>query len=58
VLPENWPPVEAAYQRLGLRPLFDAFVISSQEARLKDDPELFTIAAARMACPRDDPVRR
>lgn len=51
VLTENWPSVETAYQRLGLRPLFDAFVISAQEARLKDDPELFAIAAARMDLP-------
>ena len=51
VLTENWPSVEIAYQRLGLRPLFDAFVISAQEARLKDDPELFAIAAARMDLP-------
>jgi putative hydrolase of the HAD superfamily len=49
VLTENWPSVETAYQRLGLRPLFHAFVISSQEARLKDDPEL--IAAGRMELP-------
>ena len=51
VLTENWPSVEIAYQRLGLRSLFHAFVISSQEARLKDDPELFAIAAARMGLP-------
>jgi HAD superfamily hydrolase (TIGR01509 family) len=51
VLTENWPSVEVAYQRLGLRPLLDAFVISAQEARLKDDPELFAIAAARMGLP-------
>jgi HAD superfamily hydrolase (TIGR01509 family) len=51
VLTENWPSVETAYQRLGLRPLFHAFVISSQEARLKDDPELFAIAAGRMELP-------
>jgi putative hydrolase of the HAD superfamily len=48
---ENWPSVEIAYHRLGLRPLFDAFVISSQEGRLKDDPELFAIAAGRMGLP-------
>ena len=42
---------EIAYQRLGLRPRFHAFVISSQEARLKDDPELFAIAAGRMELP-------
>ena len=51
VLTENWPSVEIAYQRLGLRSLFCAFVISSQEGRLKDDPELFAIAAARMGLP-------
>jgi FMN phosphatase YigB (HAD superfamily) len=51
VLTENWPSVEIAYHRLGLRPLFDAFVISSQEGRLKDDPELFAIAAGRMGLP-------
>lgn len=51
VLTENWPSVETAYQRLGLRPLFHAFVISAQEARLKDDPELFAIAAGRMELP-------
>jgi HAD superfamily hydrolase (TIGR01509 family) len=51
VLTENWPSVEIAYQRLGLRPRFHAFVISSQEARLKDDPELFAIAAGRMELP-------
>jgi putative hydrolase of the HAD superfamily len=51
VLTENWPSVETACQRLGLRPLFDAFVISAQEARLKDDPELFAIAAASMDLP-------
>jgi hypothetical protein len=53
VLTENWPSVEIAYQRLGLRPLFHAFVISSQEGRLKDDPELFAIAAARMGLPAE-----
>jgi FMN phosphatase YigB (HAD superfamily) len=53
VLTENWPSVEAAYQRLGLRSLFHAFVISAQEARLKDDPELFAIAAARMGLPAE-----
>jgi putative hydrolase of the HAD superfamily len=53
VLTENWPSVETAYQRLGLRPLFDAFVISAQEARRKDDPELFAIAAARMGLPAE-----
>jgi len=51
VLTENWPSVEIAYQRLGLRSLFHAFVISAQEARLKDDPELFAIAADRMGLP-------
>ena len=51
ILTENWPSVETAYQRLGLRSLFAAFVISAQEARLKDDPELFAIAAARMDLP-------
>ena len=51
VLTVYWPSVVAAYQRLGLRSLFHAFVISAQEARLKDDPELFAIAAARMGCP-------
>ena len=51
ILTENWPSVETAYQRLELRSLFDAFVISAQEARLKDDPELFAIAAARMDLP-------
>jgi putative hydrolase of the HAD superfamily len=51
VLTENWPSVEIAYHRLGLRPLFDAFVISSQEGRLKDDPELFAIAAGPMGLP-------
>jgi putative hydrolase of the HAD superfamily len=51
VLTENWPSVETAYQQLGLRQLFDAFVISAQEGRLKDDPELFAIAAARMDLP-------
>lgn len=53
VLTENWPSVETAYRRLGLRPLFHAFVISAQEARLKDDPELFAIAAARMELPAE-----
>jgi FMN phosphatase YigB (HAD superfamily) len=53
VLTENWPSVEIAYQRLGLRPLFHTFVISSQEARLKDDPELFAITAARMGLPAE-----
>lgn len=53
VLTENWPSVEIAYQRLGLRPLFHAFVISSQEGRLKDDPELFAIAAGRMGLPAE-----
>jgi HAD superfamily hydrolase (TIGR01509 family) len=53
VLTENWPSVEIAYQRLGLRSLFAAFVISAQEARLKDDPELFAIAAARMGLPAE-----
>jgi hypothetical protein len=53
VLAENWPSVEIAYQRLGLRSLFQAFVISSQEGRLKDDPELFAIAAARMGLPAE-----
>jgi FMN phosphatase YigB (HAD superfamily) len=53
VLTENWPSVETAYRRLGLRPLFHAFVISAQEARLKDDPELFAIAAARMGLPAE-----
>jgi HAD superfamily hydrolase (TIGR01509 family) len=53
ILTENWPSVETAYQRLGLRPLFHAFVISSQEARRKDDPELFTIAAGRMELPAE-----
>jgi FMN phosphatase YigB (HAD superfamily) len=53
VLTENWPSVETAYQRLGLRGLFHAFVISAQEARLKDDPELFAIAAARMGLPAE-----
>jgi FMN phosphatase YigB (HAD superfamily) len=52
ILTENWPSVETAYQRLGLRSLFAAFVISAQEARLKDDPELFAIAAARMDLPQ------
>ena len=51
MLTENWPSVEIAYHRLGLRRLFDAFVISSQEGRLKDDPELFAIAAGRMGLP-------
>jgi putative hydrolase of the HAD superfamily len=51
VLTEGWPSVEVAYRRLGLRPLFDALVVSAQEARLKDDPELFAIAAARMDLP-------
>jgi HAD superfamily hydrolase (TIGR01509 family) len=53
VLTENWPSVETAYQRLGLRSLFDAFVISAQEARLKDDPELFVIAVGRMGLPAE-----
>jgi Haloacid dehalogenase-like hydrolase len=53
VLTENWPSVEIAYRRLGLRSLFQAFVISSQEGRLKDDPELFAIAAARMGLPAE-----
>ena len=53
VLTENWPSVEAAYQRLGLRSLFHALVISAQEARVKDDPELFAIAAARMGLPAE-----
>jgi hypothetical protein len=36
-----------------LQELFDAFVISAQEGRLKDDPELFAIAAARMDLPAE-----
>jgi putative hydrolase of the HAD superfamily len=53
VLTENWPSVETAYQRLGLRPLFHTFVVSSQEARLKDDRELFATAAGRMELPAE-----
>jgi HAD superfamily hydrolase (TIGR01509 family) len=53
VLTENWPSVETAYRRLGLRGMFHAFVISAQEARLKDDPELFSIARARMGLPAE-----
>jgi beta-phosphoglucomutase-like phosphatase (HAD superfamily) len=53
VLTENWPSVETAHQRLSLHRLFHAFVISSQEARLNDDPELFAIAAGRMGLPAE-----
>lgn len=49
VLTEGWPSIERKYERIGLRQFFHAFVISAQEARLKDDPVLFDIASRRMA---------
>ncbi len=48
VLSEAWPSLAVNYERLGLRHLFEAFVISAQEARLKDDPILFAIARERL----------
>ncbi len=51
ILSEAWPSLVEHYQRHQLLEFFAAFVISAQEARLKDDPELFATAAARMALP-------
>jgi HAD superfamily hydrolase (TIGR01509 family) len=48
VLSESWPSLSFQYERLGLRRFFDAFVISAEEARLKDDPLLFAVARERM----------
>jgi putative hydrolase of the HAD superfamily len=53
VLSEAWPSLEREYERLGLHGYFDAFVISSREGRLKDDPVLFEVAIRRMALPPD-----
>jgi putative hydrolase of the HAD superfamily len=51
VLSEAWPSLVEHYRRHHLLEFFDAFVISAQEARLKDDPLLFATAAERMALP-------
>ncbi len=51
VLSEAWPSLELNYERLGLRSLFHAFVISAREARLKTDPLLFEAAVERMELP-------
>jgi putative hydrolase of the HAD superfamily len=51
VLSEAWPSLTEHYKRHKLLEFFDAFVISAQEARLKDDPRLFATAAERMALP-------
>jgi putative hydrolase of the HAD superfamily len=51
VLSEAWPSLELHYKRLGLRRFFNAFVVSSQLGRLKDDPLLFQTARERMALP-------
>jgi len=48
VLSEAWPSLGWHYAQMGLREHFDAFVVSAAEGRLKDDPELFVIAAARL----------
>ena len=51
VLAEGWPSLSLQYERLGLRRFFDAFVISAEEARPKDDPLLFAVARERMRLP-------
>jgi putative hydrolase of the HAD superfamily len=51
VLTEGWPSLLMKYERLGIASLFDAVVISSQEALLKDDPRLFEIASDRLRLP-------
>jgi putative hydrolase of the HAD superfamily len=51
ILSEAWPSLVEHYRRHHLLEFFDAFVISAQEARLKDDPLLFATAAERMALP-------
>jgi putative hydrolase of the HAD superfamily len=54
VLAEGWPSLSAHYERMGLRRYFDAFVISAEEARLKDDPLLLAVARERMRLPAEE----
>jgi len=54
VLADGWPSLSLHYERLGLRRFFDAFVISAEEARLKDDPLLFAVARERMRLPAEE----
>ena len=44
--------VEAAIDRLGVRGLFDAVVTGSDVQRGKPDPQIFLVAAERLACRR------
>ncbi len=53
ILSEAWPSLETNYERLGLRHLFDAFVISAREAHLKSAPALFETARDLMALPTE-----
>jgi putative hydrolase of the HAD superfamily len=53
ILAEGWPSLSVHYERMGLRRYFDAFVISAEEARLKDDPLLFAVARERMRLPAE-----
>lgn len=54
VLADGWPSLSLHYERLDLRRFFDAFVISAEEARLKDDPLLFAVARERMRLPAEE----
>ncbi|HZD69183.1 MAG TPA: HAD-IA family hydrolase [Actinomycetes bacterium] len=54
VLAEGWPSLSVQYERMGLRRFFDAFVISAEEARPKDDPLLFAVARERMRLPAQE----
>jgi putative hydrolase of the HAD superfamily len=54
VLADAWPSLSLQYERLGLRRFFDAFVLSAEEARLKDDPLLFAVARERMRLPAEE----
>lgn len=54
VLAEGWPSLSLHYERMDLRRFFDAFVISAEEARPKDDPLLFAVARERMRLPAEE----
>ncbi len=54
ILAEGWPSLSLHYERMGLRRYFDAFVISAEEARLKEDPLLFAVARERMRLPAQE----
>jgi putative hydrolase of the HAD superfamily len=54
LLSEAWPSLVPKYERLGLRSAFSAFVVSSQEGRLKSDPDLFEAVRSRLGLRPDE----